>query len=109
MRRFTIPLVKLTVGVANLFLFNMPLVVLEIVVQVKQWAPFHHYACAAMVHPHWVEAATTLIYLLAYQRVLNDVIMGFAADRQVGGGGVSHGWWVISRVQVRNCLNLPCS
>jgi hypothetical protein len=75
--------------VANLFLFNMPLVLLEIVVQVKQWTPFRYYACVAMVYPHSVEVATALIYLLAYQRVLNDVIMGFATDKQVGmeGGG----------------------
>ena len=79
-RRFRIPLLRLTISVANLFLFNMPLVLLEIVVQVKQWTPFRYYACAAIVHPHGVEAATALIYLLAYQRVLNDVLMGFATD-----------------------------
>ena len=85
MRRFSIPLLKLTVGVANLFLFNMPLVLLEIVVQVKQWTPFHYYACTAMLHPHGVETAATLIYLLAYQRVLNDVIMGFVGDKRIRG------------------------
>src|SRR6185437_2782315 len=85
LHRFQIPLLRLTMSVANLFLFNMPLVLLEIVVQVKQWAPFRYYACASIVHPHGMDAVTTLIYALAYQRVLNDVILGFATDKQVGG------------------------
>jgi hypothetical protein len=61
----------------------MPLVLLEIVVQVKHWTPFRYYACAAMRYTHGVEAMTTLIFLLAYQRVLNDVLMGFATDENV--------------------------
>lgn len=84
MNRFRIPLLRLTINVANLFLFNMPLVLLEIVVTVKQWTPFRYYACASMMHPHGMDALTTLIYALAYQRVLNDVIIGFATDKQVG-------------------------